>query len=444
WRFRSSYHRAILAYSRAFRTVPSALQAFRGSGFMRLQQLLQTDDRFLRDGWAPGAAPGDTLRLAAYVSLAADTVAYVPWPVADIVALKKETIPATRAAAGAHNRAVLADVLREWARTFPRSPDAHEALARSLEAMGQIRAVRQGTPSAFTEVAAARGYAVEPEQRLRLSVAQVRLHLRVGDFARARALADSVLARWRVPGPRDALYMAPLAVLGGRAGLARALLHTAAPERDFSTTSGERVEVPVPLAEAQGDALAHAALGMVGEERQAEARLERLLSAWVEAPNRDAARVALLNAPRRLAAAYGAPPAAPLPQPDYVVEMQQMLAAGDAAGVRARLAAMREALGTRHPGDLDLSYVFPQAALRLALGDTAGAQEELDRTLLTLQALPHTVLNSTEEAGALMGIIRLRVQLAAARGDARSAAYWRSALSTLWASADPALKAAVR
>ncbi|MFL5538818.1 MAG: BTAD domain-containing putative transcriptional regulator, partial [Longimicrobiaceae bacterium] len=353
WRFRSSYQRAILAYSRAFRTVPSALQAFRGSGsgFMRLQQLLQTDDRFLRDGWAPGAAPGDTLRFAAYVSLAGDSVAYVPWPVADIVALKKETIPATRAAAGARNRAVLADVLKEWTRTFPRSPDAHEALARALESMGQIRAVRQGAPSAFTEVAAARGFANEPEQRLRLGVSQVRLYLRVGDFARARALADSLFAQWRAPGPRDALYLAPLAVLAGRAGLARTLLRTAAPERDFSTPSGERVEVPVPLAEAQGDALAFAVLGMAGDERQAEARLERLLAAWVAAPRHDAARVALLNAPRRLAAAYGAGPAAPLPQPDYTVEMQQMLAAGDAAGVRARLAAMREAVGTRRPGD---------------------------------------------------------------------------------------------
>src|SRR5262249_13002398 len=145
-----------------------------------------------------------------------------------------------------------------------------------------------------------------------------------------------------------------------------------------------------------------------------------------------------------LAGAYGIAPEQPLAGGDLVVEMQQRLAAGDAAGVRAQMAAMREALGTRRPGDMDLSYVFPQAALGLALGDAAGGQEELDRTLLTLQALPYKVLDSPEEAGGLVGIVRLRLQLAAASGDTRTAAYWRSALSTLWANADPALKGTVK
>jgi len=444
WRFRSSYHRAILAYSRALRTVPSALQAFRGSGFERLQRLLQTDDRTLRPGKAPGSAPGDTLRFAAYVALAGDTVAYVPWPVADVSALKKETIPATRGAAGVRNRGVLADVLHEWTRAFPRSPDAHEGLARALEAMGQIRAVKQGAPSAFSEVATARGLASDPEQRLRLSITQVRLFLRVSDFEHARALADSTLALWRSPGPHDAGLIAPLAILTGRVEEARRLLRAAAPEREFNTPLGEPVEAQVPVAEAQGDALAYAVLGMVPEEREAEASLERLIGAWVDPARKDAARTALLSPLRRLSTAYGAPRAAPLPQADYTMEMQQMLAGGDAAGVRARLAALREALGARRPGDMDLSYVFPQAALRLALGDSAGAQEELDRTLLTLQALPYTVLDTPEEAGSLLGIMRLRVRLASPGRDPRTAEYWRHALATLWSGADPRLKAAIR
>ncbi|HET7463793.1 MAG TPA: BTAD domain-containing putative transcriptional regulator, partial [Longimicrobium sp.] len=351
WRFRSSYHQAIDALSRALRTVPSALQAFRGAGFVRLQRLLQTDDRWLRWGYSV-QAPGDTTWFAGYIALQADTVAYVPWTVEDVAALKKETIPATRAAAGARNRRVLADVLREWVRAFPQSPDAHEALALGLEGMGRIREVQQGQPSAFSELARARELAPDPRVELRLAVAQVRLHLRVGDFARARAVADSMLRQWSRPGPRDARDLAPLAVLTGRAGQALATLRASAPERPFSTPRGRVVDVPVPIIEAQGDLAIYAALGMTAQYQQAEARLERLVTAWIGDPaRREVARTALLNSPRRLSGAYGARGGAPIAEPDPEVEMQQMLARGDAAGVRARLAAMTEALGTRRPGD---------------------------------------------------------------------------------------------
>jgi len=320
-----------------------------------------------------------------------------------------------------------------------------------LEAMGRIREVRQGQPSAFSEVARARELATDPRLRLRLAVAQIRLHLRVGDFARARAAADSVLREWSRPGPRDSGDLAPLAVLTGRAAQAVSMLHAAAPERVFSTPRGRVVEVPVPIIEAQGELAVYAALGMMDEYRQAETRLERLVGAWIGDPaRREVARTALLNSPRRLSGAYGARAGAAIVEADPEVEMQQMLAGGDAAGVRARLAAMTEALGTRRPGDRDLSYVFPEAALRLAVGDTAGALVEMDRTLVALEALPPNVLgapqdngNGVNEAGALLGMMRLRARVAAARGDQRTAATWRNALSALWAGADPELRASI-
>jgi len=151
----------------------------------------------------------------------------------------------------------------------------------------------------------------------------------------------------------------------------------------------------------------------------------------------------VVDGPRRLSRAYGARVRAPLAEPDYFVEMQQLLAAGDAAGVRQRLAAMAEALGTRRPGDRDLSYLFPESSMRLALGDTAGALVELDRTLVALEALPPNVLEYPLETGALLGMMRLRAQVAAARGDPRTAGAWRNALAALWAGADPELRAAI-
>jgi tetratricopeptide (TPR) repeat protein len=453
FRFRSSYHRAIQAFSRALRTVPSALQAFRGAGFRRLQVLLQTDDRLVRFGQLPQAG-GDTLAFAAYVSLQGDTVAFTPWRVEDVAALKKETIPATRAAALERNRRLLADVLRDWVRAFPQSSYAHEALARGLEGIGRIREVPQGEPSAFSEVARARELATDPVQKVQLEVAQVRLHLRVGDFARARDAADSALDRSPRPEARNARALVPLAVLTGRAGEALALMRAAAPERSvrFTTPHGRPVNIPVPVAEAQGELLVYASLGMLPEAQQSEARLERLVSAWFgDAEQRDAARSALLITARRLATAYGARGGAPLSEPDAEVEMQSMLARGDVAGLRLRLAALTEALGPRRPGDRDLAYLFPEAVLRLAVADTAGALTELDRTLVALEALPPNVLDQpweprvdqAGETGALLGMMRLRAQVAAARGDAHTAQVWRNALSALWAGADPRLRSTI-
>ncbi|HEX8691903.1 MAG TPA: BTAD domain-containing putative transcriptional regulator, partial [Longimicrobium sp.] len=420
WRFRGSYHRAVQAYGRALRTVPSSHLAFRGAGFARLNELLQADPTLLRFGMSTGA---DTVRFAAYPSLAADTLAFVPWRAEDVAALRRETIPATRNAAVSRNRAVLRGVLLQWARAFPQSPDAYEALAAGLETMGEIRAVRQGQPSAFTALRQARMLARSPEQRLRLSVAQVRLYLRTGEWERARALADSALAGWADPGPREARALAPLAVLTGRAERARALVRAGVPEETFFTPQGQMVQVPAPLAEAWADALVYGSLGMARESEAAERQVERLIGTWIAPANRAAVRTALLGSPRRLGWGLGAARAwrAPLAEPDFVVEMQQLLARGDARAARERLAGVAQARGSRRPGDLTLDFVFPEAELRLALGDTAGAVEELDRTLAALEALPPTVLDRVDEAAGLTRAMRLRAAVASVRGDRRTA-----------------------
>ena len=443
WRFRSSFHRAVEAYSRALRTVPSSHRAFRGAGFARLDSLLQTTDRQLRVGTA--YAP-DTAYLAAYPALDADTLAFVPWPIADVAAVKKETLPTTRHAALRRNGRVLRGVLIEWARAFPQSADAHDALARGLEAIGEVRAVPQGQPSAFSEMARARALATDPEQRLRLSIGQVRLHLRVGEFERARALADSLLDEAREPGPADAAQLAPLAVLTGRADRARELLRASAPQQSFSTPDGRTIATPVALVEALADPLVFGGLGLGRETEAGEARVERLIATWIQSDTREAARTALLTHVRRLSFADGAARArrSPLAQPDFVVEAQQLLARGDAAGARKRLHDLNEARGTRRPGDVSPDFVFPEAELHLALGDTARALEELDRTLVALQAMPMTVLSRVEETAGLLRAMRLRADVAAARGDRRTERQWREALETLWSGGDARVRALLR
>jgi DNA-binding SARP family transcriptional activator/Tfp pilus assembly protein PilF len=444
WRFRSSYHRAVQAYSRALRAVPSSHLAFRGAGFSRLNALLRTDGGMLRYGVYRG---GETVRpFAAYPSLAGDTLAYVPWPAESVAAVARETVPASRHAAGERNRQVLKAILVDWVRAFPQSPDAHEALALGLEGLSEIRDVAEGRPSAFEELAQARALSRDDEQRLRLSIAQVRLWIRVGEFERARAAADSVLRQERTPGPAHAQVLVPLAVLTGRVELARSLMRTAAPQERFYSATGMPVQVPVSLAVASADVLLFSVLGLEPEAAEAEAALDRLVNAWTEPADRPRVRSALLNAPRRLgfATGFARARATPLETFDPAVQAQQMLAAGDAAGARARLQAVRVGRGARRAGDLTLDYVYPEAQLHLALGDTAAALEELDRTLLALEALPAAVMSRVHETGGLLEVMRLRAALAAARGDRATAARWRGALTTLWSGGDARLRRTIR
>jgi DNA-binding SARP family transcriptional activator len=444
WRFRSSYHRGVQAYSRALRAVPSSHLAFRGAGFARLTELLRTNEAVLRPGVAGGGVTA--VRFASYPSLAGDTLAFVPWTMEDVASVRKETVPATRRAATGRNRQVLRTILVDWARAFPQSADAHEALTWGLEGLGEVRDVAQGQPSAFSELARARALARDPEQRLRLNIGQIRLYVRVGEFPRARALADSTLRLWRTPGRREARALAPLAMLTGRVEQARALARAAAPEAQFFSPRGQLVQVPVPLAQAHADAVLFAALGLHAEAAEAETALLRLAEAWIEPASRDPVHTALLNGPRRMSFPQNVARVRRLPlrEPDFVVEMQQMLAAGDAAGARARLAALSEGRGARRPGDLTLDFAFPEAELYLALGDTARALQELDRSLMALEALPISVLDRVEETAGLLRAMHLRAELAAARGDARTAARWRGALATLWSGGDARLRRTLR
>jgi DNA-binding SARP family transcriptional activator len=444
WRFQSSYHRAVQAYSRALRTIPSSHLAFRGAGFARLNELLRTDEGMLRTGYR---REGTAVRgFAAYPSLEGDTLAFVPWPMEAVAAVRPETVPPSRRAASQYNRKEMRRITLEWARAFPQSADAHEALAMALEALGQLQNVKEGDPSAFRELAQARGLAREPDQRLRLAIVQVRLWLRVEDFRHARTAADSVLQQWRTPGPRDAAALAPLALLTGRVEQARALMRAAVPETPFNTPQGEYVTVPGPVALAAADALVFAGLGLEPETGEAEVALGRLVDAWIDPADRLKVRAAVLNGSRRLS--FGGNlarvRAAPLEMPDFVVEMQQMLARGDAAGARARLEALAQGRGTRRPGDVTLDFAYPEAELHLALGDTARALQELDRALLALEAVAPSVLTRVEQTGGLLRAMRLRAQLAESRRDVPTATRWRTALSTLWSGGDARLRRSIR
>jgi len=120
--------------------------------------------------------------------------------------------------------------------------------------------------------------------------------------------------------------------------------------------------------------------------------------------------------------------------------MQQAFGRKDFRAVRALLDTVSAVSQLQRPGDLSPDYIYQQAWLRMALGDTTRAIRQLDRTL---EGLPGISTATLQEPGAAAGIVRammLRADLANAQGDRQTARKWESAVSALWEDADPAVR----
>jgi tetratricopeptide (TPR) repeat protein len=436
WVFRGSTERAVRAYLNALRLVPSSYLAFRRAGFARLERVLITDARKVRMGYTVAR---DTLQFAAYPMLQADTLGFVPYPANMFASLDPRAIPATRADALRHNRQLLYEFMSAWVRAFPTSGEAHQGLSQSLEAVGSLEAVRQGQPSALTELARARELNREPDRALALSVAQARLWLKLGRFARARAVADSVLAHADSTDSHDAQRMLPLAVLTGRAALAVELARKSAPEAIPFAMGGNRLQIPVPVSVAYADVLVYASLGLPAQEAEAERRLDRAIRTWVDARLREDVRAVLLTLPRRMTPP-GTMIGAPLRTDDRVLELRQDLARGDTAKARAGLARLRELRRDRRPGDITIDAVVAETQLLLAADDTASAEEELESSLGALAAFPGGLLDRVPDAASVPRAMLMRADVALAHGDLATARQWADAAAVLWSGADPPLR----
>jgi hypothetical protein len=135
WRFRSSYHTAVRAYTEVLRLVPSFNRVFAQRGFQPLLRVLFVETNKLRTGVA--ASP-DTGSFRAYPSLQGDTVAFVPYPTGDVYAARPGTIPPTRDDAVVRHQSLFLQLAEQWSSADPRSAAAHETHAFALELLGHI------------------------------------------------------------------------------------------------------------------------------------------------------------------------------------------------------------------------------------------------------------------------------------------------------------------
>jgi serine/threonine protein kinase/tetratricopeptide (TPR) repeat protein len=443
WRFRSSMHAAVNAYTRALHILPEFQEAFINLGSERLSRLLWTQPNMIREGYAVGT--GDTTYFGAFPELHNDSLVFVPRLLTDIRLDPTKTRPATQNEAIARNVALLRTVAADWVHAVPGSSPAHLQFARVLEASGAIAPRAAGDTNAIDEARRARVLAERPVQRLNAMIDETRFDVEVDRFAAARTIADSILAIFNQPSAEEAGMVATAAALTGHVGRTVAALRmTAAHDTIWLPPPRERQVAPIQPASEALAFLGYASCGApVDSMRVSAERTVRALRTWVDTAHRQEIRRALMDWPATLAydemgasldhrAAEGA---------NSQMAREWSLAHGDATAERAYLAQIKDQIQVGMPGDADPAGLFVDARLALAAADTASAIAEID--FYGLDAIPRFGLRLTDaadEAAPFVRMMALRADLAHHTGDARTASHWAQAVIALWSGADPELQ----
>jgi serine/threonine-protein kinase len=434
WRFRTSYQEAVRAYQRAFELLPSVHRAFRSGSYARVQDLLFTSSDRLRGGHA---VPPDTGFFVAYPAWEGDTLVFHPLPAGDMEAGRPGVVPASWQEAMVHQRQLFRDIATAWTAAFPRSADAHEALAVSLELLGD--------PSALETLRRARQLALTGDERQRVAVAELwfRLKLAAPDnpvgLMAVRALADSLLsATWTSAGT-DPDLLAPVAALMGRVQLSA----------ELSGLAAERGSIPVPrpLARAGQALVTYASFGGPADTlRSLETRVENGIRGGLTSGEQATARKAWLS--RAATLAYPDVVLSSLAQMPGVVNplLHAQLAARARQWlvVRAALDDWRSQRRTLAPEEIIVDALYGEARLLVLLGDDRAAAEWLDPTLGALRRVAPQSLAWVSGAASLVRAMALRAELADRLGDRSTAAKWARPVVVLWAGADPFLQPVVQ
>ncbi|MEO5511091.1 MAG: serine/threonine-protein kinase [Longimicrobiales bacterium] len=437
WSFRSSMHAALEAYRRAFLLLTERQDlATRTVDVAR--RFFYTSSNHYRDGYTLQPVRVD---FVARPELAADTIGFTPYRRADFAAGRVAPRSTANALALDRQRAAFNDIARAWARSFPRSPRAMQALAVAQEVQGELR-------NALETLRKARVLAADDiEQRTELGVGEVILLVRLGapdgvtELTRARALADSLLASPDAADPDGRL--AVVAALTGQVDRAAQTLFAAArpdtPEVD--------VIIPEAFTAPARALLAYAAMGgpgdrIVGYENDLDQVLRNRLRGNAGAALHPAldqvASLAFPHHPLTMSVSLAADSVYPL------LQAQVAFARGDTASSRRILGRIRVVRGGARPAELPFDALYPEAALHAALGDTDIAAAMLDATLGDLTWTEPGALAHFESAASLIQAMILRADIAARSNQPAVAARWARAVSILWSNADRALQPVVK
>jgi tRNA A-37 threonylcarbamoyl transferase component Bud32 len=419
--FRGSYEGAWRAVTRALELAPEAFSAL-PNDFLR--RIAQVEHNRLRQGIAPEG------QFAGSPSLVRDTVAFVPYPIAQFAAV---SAPDGYDAALRFNRDRTLVLLESLTRRMPGSADVFEAMTNLLEARDEIIGTPNGRYSALSALERARALSTGPDQRLRLAAADVRLHLKLADFARAAATTDSVLRAEQGAPDARAGQLAALAAFAGRTGRAVEYLRASGP-RDLQQTDG------VPAANAAASALLmRAALGVCDDSlRTLPASIARTVDSYVGPAQRQQTVDATLERAVALSTPCTGPAATLLISHPVssLVRMQQVAARADKDAVRRMLDSVAATRRGMRPGAVSLDHIIQEAWLADFSGDPQRAARMLDLTLTALPTLSSFIVTEPVMAASVGRAMAYRAELAARLNDQSSAALWASRVLTVWAHAD--------
>jgi hypothetical protein len=435
WSFRSSRRAAVAALDSAV----ARLDVVPDFVFRELGALLITEPSRLRTG---NAESGSSRYFAAYPSISADTLAFVPYPAERLAAMVTTIDRSTLSLALRRNTDMLAERFRSWTARAPRSARARELLALAQEARGDRAGAGDEGPAALATLDEARRLSTDSLEQLRLATHQVRVIVKDGRFTRARQLADSILTANERLTESNAGMLAGIAALVGRVDRAAAALRMQSSGTSAGIAPGGQ-KLPPIIAAAVADYTVLAASGACTDSlRSMVATLDALLERHVTPAARAALRPRVLSRPLGLAVpCLGARSILTLAgEPTRLVRMQRALAEGDTRLLRAEFDTLRLTRQADRPGDVALDYTVQEAWLLLALGDTTAAVRRLDLSLEALSTLSTRLLDDVPQALALGRAMVMRAELAASRGDSATARRWAGRVVELWGAGGGELK----
>jgi serine/threonine protein kinase len=433
WRFRSSYRVALAHHERALRLMPAIYRGLRDNGFEQLRRLLKTSGTDLRSG---RAVTPDSVAFVAYPSLRQDTLAFVPIKQTDLTTLAPaalEQLSPGVSQAVRRQRELFRDWATTWASNYPKSAEAWEAVAISLEGLGDA--------SALDTIARAISFARDDAELRRIRGSEAWLLVKfslpsnVSGLRRAREIANNLL-REAPAHAGEARMLMSLAVLIGRIATAEQLASRVQtyPQANFASD----------LNRAASTLLLNAAMAGPNEKiGAAERQTDSLIRLTIAT-----------DSARRKAHSVTIGRAAPLAFSRYKMDALNTTATsanylfntyvawhhGDAASVRQMIAMLRAARAKQSPADFTFDAQFPEAWLLSAVEGKRAAAAWLDPPLSFLRFSSYMGFLDPVRAASLVRAMAYRANLASDLGDSRTAAVWARAVLELWRDADPELR----
>lgn len=427
WRFQMSAHRGMQAYTKAFEILPSVYLGYERGAFQRLRSLLLVSSQQI-----VGYGASDSALFYARPGWIGDSLVLVPYPVA--VSASGAPIPPGFDEALRRRRNDFRRLAANWSAAFPRSPGAKQAVAISLEQLGD--------PTAIDTIRLARTLATDDAQKAQLAAAEVMLLVKFGTpdrpeyISKAKSMADSLLDSRRKLSADESRALVPVAVLTGRCRAAEMLI------RNSGFETGARVAFSEELYVESQSLLVRVTLGC---EVLPGFSLRDLATAINrEASRRDISTVGVFDG--FLLLRNGIQAAVPDAQVlnRLASSTNHPLAIAAAHAARGANAEGRNALEAheRSWGRSSPTADFGYAAARtwLVLGDTSNALRVLDIVLSGLAGYePYELQDAGRMAGFVAAAI-LRSDLAAKAGDEQNQKRWSGPVARLWADADPSLR----